>query len=52
MKINFKYKTIKGIQILPSGSYRVRKTINNKTFSGVFKLRKDAIAYRETLNGK
>lgn len=48
----FKTTTVKGIENLPSGSYRVRKMVKGKTFTGVFKKRKDAITYKESLNGK
>lgn len=40
-----KYKTTNGIQKLPSGNYRVRKTINGQKIDGTFKLRKDAKRY-------
>lgn len=40
-----KYKTTNGIQKLPSGNYRVRKTINGQKVDGTFKLRKDAKRY-------
>lgn len=36
------YKTVKGIQYLPSGNYRVRKTINGQKVDGTFKKLKDA----------
>lgn len=42
-----KYKTTNGIQVLPSGSYRVRKMIDGKTYSATFTKRKDAINYRD-----
>lgn len=41
--------TVNGIQPLPSGSYRVRKTINGTTFDKTFTKRKYAITYRKTL---
>lgn len=43
--------TINGIQTLPSGSFRVRRQINGKTYDATFKSRRDAVAYRNTLNG-
>lgn len=47
-----KLQTINGIQTLPSGSYRVRKSINNKTFDCTFSKMSDARAYRDMLNSK
>jgi hypothetical protein len=39
------YKTINGIQKLPTGKYRVRKTINGTKYSGNFAKRTEAIKY-------
>ena len=39
------YKTVKGIQSLPSGNYRVRKTINGQKVDGTFKRKKDAVTF-------
>ena len=36
------YKTIKGVQYLPTGNYRVRKTIKGQKVDGTFKKLKDA----------
>ncbi len=36
------YKTIRGVQYLPTGNYRVRKTINGQKVDGTFKKLKDA----------
>ena len=41
--------TINGIETLPSGSYRVRKTINGVKHSNIFTSRKDAKAYYDVL---
>lgn len=39
------YKTVKGIQTLPTGNYRVRKTINGQKVDGTFKKLKDAKSF-------
>lgn len=44
-----KTMTVAGIQPLPSGSFRVRKSIGGKVISGVFKKRKEAVAFRKSL---
>lgn len=40
-----KYKTTNGIQKLPNGSYRVRKTINGVKYSGSFTKRGKAMEF-------
>lgn len=40
-----KYKTTNGIQKLPTGKYRVRKTIKGVNYSLNFTKRKDAMNY-------
>jgi hypothetical protein len=45
-----KYKTINGIQKLPNGTYRIRKSINGVKYSACFKKRKDASKYLGLLN--
>ena len=43
------YKTVKGIQTLPTGNYRVRKTINGQKVDGTFKKLKDAKKFLELI---
>lgn len=43
--------TTNGVQKLPNGSYRVRKTVNKTSYDGVFKKRQDAVAYLDMLKG-
>lgn len=40
-----KYKTTNGVQKLPTGKYRIRKTINGIKYSCNFTKRKDAVNY-------
>lgn len=40
-----KYKTTNGVQKLPTGKYRIRKTINGVKYSVNFTKRKDAVNY-------
>ena len=44
------YKTINGIQKLPAGNYRVRKTIKGVKYSLNFNKRKDAMNYLALIN--
>jgi hypothetical protein len=41
--------TVNGVQLLPSGSYRVRKSIKGIKFDVTFKKRRDAVALVKTL---
>ena len=43
--------TVNGIETLPSGSYRVRKTINSVKHTFITTSRRDAVAYRDALKG-
>jgi hypothetical protein len=44
-----KTNTVNGIETLPSGSYRVRKTVNGVKHSFITSKRRDAVAFRDTL---
>jgi len=48
-KKSSKYVTVNGIQLLPNGTYRVRKSIVGRKFSAHFTKRKDAISYRNNI---
>ncbi len=48
-KKSVKTNTVNGIETLPSGSYRVRKTVNGVKHSFITSKCKDAIAFRDTL---
>lgn len=44
-----KYKTKNGVQELPNGSYRIRKTINGVKYDGCFTNKRNAIKYLNLL---